>query len=126
MHAIVDTPGARRLIALSIIARLPLTMVSIGLLLHAKHLTGSFAAAGAVDAAYAISLGLGAPLVGRAVDRRGQTAVLLASCFAAAAMLGVIAVLPVGTPLLALIVPACAIGCAMPPVGACLRALVPG
>ena len=126
MHAIADTPGARRLIALSIIARLPLTMVSIGLLLHAKHLTGSFAAAGAVDAAYAISLGLGAPLVGRAVDRRGQTAVLLASCFAAAGMLGVIAALPVGTPLLALIVPACAIGCAMPPVGACLRALVPG
>jgi MFS family permease len=126
MTAIAATPGARRLIALSIIARLPLTMVSIGLLLHAKHLTGSFAAAGAVDAAYAIALGLGAPLVGRAVDRRGQTAVLLASCVAAAAMLGVVAALPVGTSLPVLIVPACAIGCAMPPVGACLRALVPG
>jgi MFS family permease len=126
MTAIATTPGARRLIALSIIARLPLTMVSIGLLLHAKHLTGSFAAAGAVDAAYAISLGLGAPLVGRAVDRRGQTAVLLVSSVAAAAMLAVVAALPVGTSLPALIVPACAIGCAMPPVGACLRALVPG
>ena len=126
MNAIAATPGARRLITVSILARLPLTMVSIGLLLHAKHLTGSFAAAGAVDAAYAISLGLGAPLVGRAVDRSGQTAVLLASCAASAGMLGVVAALPVGTPLALLVAPACAIGCAMPPVGACLRALVPG
>ena len=65
MTTITAAPGARRLIALSTVARLPLTMVSIGLLLHAQHLTGSFAAAGAVDAAYAIALGLGAPLVGR-------------------------------------------------------------
>ena len=126
MTAIAATPGARRLIIVSIVARLPLTMVSIGLLLHAKHLTGSFAAAGAVDAAYAISLGLGAPLVGRAVDRRGQTAVLLASCAASVGALGVVAALPVGAPLALLLAPACAIGCAMPPVGACLRALVPG
>ncbi len=125
MNAIASTPGARRLICISIIARLPLTMISIGLLLHARHLTGSFAAAGAVDAAYAIALGLGAPLVGRAVDRRGQTAVLLTSCLVSAGALGVVAALPVGTPLPVLIVPACMIGCALPPVEACLRALVP-
>lgn len=125
MHTISSIPGARRLIGISIIARLPLTMLSIGLLLHARHLTGSFASAGAVDAAYAISLGLGAPLVGRAVDRRGQTAVLLTSCLVAAGALAVIAMLPVGTPLAVLIAPACVIGCALPPVEACLRALVP-
>lgn len=126
MQTFSSVPGARRLIGISLIARLPLTMLSIGLLLHARHLTGSFASAGAVDAAYAVSLGLGAPLVGRAVDRRGQTGVLVISCAAAAALLGLLAVLPVGVPLPALLVPACALGCSMPPVDACLRALGPG
>jgi len=42
--------SARRLLVISIVARLPLTTLSIGLLVHAQHLTGSFAAAGAVSA----------------------------------------------------------------------------
>ena len=54
-------------------------MFSIGLLVHAQHLTGSFAAAGLVTAAYAVALGIGGPLLGRVVDRRGQTPVLLAA-----------------------------------------------
>ena len=71
--------------SLSIVARLPLAMFSIGLLVHAQHLTGSFAAAGLVTAAYAVALGVGGPLLGRVVDRRGQTAVLLASAVVAGA-----------------------------------------
>ena len=58
--------SARRLFVISIVARLPLTMLSIGLLVHAQHLTGSFAAAGAVSGAYAVALGVGGPLLGRA------------------------------------------------------------
>src|SRR5436190_475010 len=64
--------SARRLLVISVVARLPLTTLSIGLLVHARHLTGSFAAAGgayAVEAAAVelpwvagppIALGLGA------------------------------------------------------------------
>jgi hypothetical protein len=48
MHAIRTTPGARSLFALSVAARLPAAMVTIALLVHARHLTGSFAAAGLV------------------------------------------------------------------------------
>src|SRR5512132_3177435 len=116
MHAIAATPGARRLLAISIVARLPLTMLSIGLLLHARHLTGSFAAAGAVDAAYAIALGLGGPLLGRVVDRRGQTALLLASSATAAGLLGVVATLPAGVPLPLLLALAGGIGISAPPL----------
>jgi len=126
MHAITATPGARRLLGISIVARLPLTMLSIGFLLHARQLTGSYAAAGAVDAAYAIALALGGPLLGRVVDRRGQTALLLASSAMAAGLLGVVATLPVGAPLPLLLVLAGGIGASAPPLGACLRALVPG
>ena len=66
MTSIASSPGARRLFVLSIVARLPLAMLSIGLLVHAQHLTGSFAAAGVVTGAYAVALGVGGPLLGRA------------------------------------------------------------
>jgi MFS family permease len=126
MTAIASTPGALRLFVLSIVARLPETMLSIGLLVHARHLTGSFGAAGLVTAAYGVSLGLGGPLLGQLVDRRGQTRVLVASGCAAVPLLGAVAVLPVGSSLALLVALAIAIGLATPPVGACVRALLPG
>jgi len=57
MDSIAESPGAQRLFAASIIARSPLAMLSIGLLVHARQLTGSFAPAGVVSGAYAIALG---------------------------------------------------------------------
>jgi len=125
MHSIVSSAGLRRLFATSILARLPLAMLSIGLLVHAQHLTGSFAAAGAVSGVYAIALGVGGPLLGRLVDRHGQTRVLLAGATVAAGLLFAIAVQPVGAPLAVLIALAAGIGLAEPPVGACLRTQLP-
>jgi MFS family permease len=126
MSAIASTPGALRVFVISIVARLPLTMLSIGLLVHAQHLTGSFAAAGIVTGAYAVSLGVGGPLLGKLVDRRGQTLVLVASAAVAAPLLGAVAVLPNGTSAAVLVALACAIGLASPPLGACVRTLFPG
>jgi len=126
MHSTASSAGVRRLFATSILARLPLAMLSIGLLVHARHLTGSFAAAGAVTGVYAIAVGIGGPLLGRLVDRRGQTSVLLASATAAAVLLVVIAVQPVGASLYVLLALAAGIGLAEPPVGACLRTQLPG
>jgi MFS family permease len=125
MLTLAPAHGARRLLAVSIVARLPLASLSIALLVHAEHLTGSFAAAGLVTAAYATALGLGGPLLGKLVDTRGQTGVLLASASAAAALLLAVALLPAGTPLGALLALAAGIGAATPPVGACLRAILP-
>ena len=112
------------MLTLSIVARLPLAMFSIGLLVHAQRLTGSFAAAGLVTAAYAIALGIGGPLLGRLVDRRGQTVVLTTAASVSLALLLVIAALPHGVALWALIAPAAGIGFVTPPVGACVRALL--
>ena len=125
MSAIASAPGAFRVFAVSIVARLPLTMLSIGLLVHARHLTGSFAAAGVVTGAYGVSLGVGGPLLGKLVDRRGQTAVLVASAGVGAALLGAVAMLPVGTSAGVLVALACGIGLASPPSGACVRTLFP-
>jgi predicted MFS family arabinose efflux permease len=100
-------------------------MFSIVLLVHAQRLTGSFAAAGLVTGAYAIAVGTGGPLLGHLVDRRGQTLVLLASAGAAALLLVAVAALPRGAPLVVLVALAAAIGLATPPVGACVRTLLP-
>ena len=126
MSAIASAPGALRVFVISIVARLPLTMLSIGLLVHARHLTGSFAAAGVVTGAYGVALGVGGPLLGKLVDRRGQTAVLVASAGVAAPLLGAVAVMPVGTSPAVLVALACGIGLAEPPLGACVRTLLPG
>jgi hypothetical protein len=125
MPAIASAPGALRLFAVSIVARLPVAMLSIGLLVHARHLTGSFAAAGLVAGAFAIALGAGGPLLGALVDRRGQTAVLVGGALVSGSALGAAAALPAGAPLPVLVALAAAVGAATPPVGACTRTLIP-
>ena len=125
MHVIDSSSASQRLFVASIIARTPLAMLSIGLLVHAQHLTGSLAQAGVVAGAYAIALGAGAPLLGRLIDRRGQTSVLLASASTAAALLVTIALLPASAPLVVLVAFAAGAGLAAPPVGACLRTQLP-
>jgi MFS family permease len=125
VHSIASSCGARRLFAISIVARLPLAMFSIGLLVHAQHLTGSFAAAGLVTGVYAIALGVGGPLLGQLVDRRGQTSVLLVSSCSAATLLALLALLPAGASLPVVVALALGSGLATPPLGACLRTLFP-
>jgi predicted MFS family arabinose efflux permease len=125
VHSLQSCPGARRLFVISVIARLPPAMLSIALLVHAHWLTGSFAAAGAVTGTYAIALGVGGPLLGQLVDRRGQTSVLLVSASVDAALLVAIGSMQRGAPPEVLLGLAAGIGLATPPVDACLRAQLP-
>jgi MFS family permease len=125
MHSITASRPARRLLTTSIIARLPLTMLSIALLVHVQHLTGSFALAGVVMAAYASAIGVGGPLLGFLVDRCGQTSVLFVSVGVSTALLAALAVLPRGVPVLIPVVLASGLGLATPPLAACLRTLLP-
>jgi MFS family permease len=124
MQALRSTPGALRLFAISVVARLPLAMLSIALLLHTEHLTDSFAAAGAVDGSFAVSLAVGGPLLGRLVDRGGQTRVLAAAAAVATLALAAIATRPEGSSVVTLAALAMAVGLATPPLGACLRTLL--
>lgn len=125
MNSIATTPGALRILAGSVVARLPLTMIGIGLLVHVQHLTGSFGDAGIVDGAYGLALGVGGPPLGRLADRRGQTGVLVATSVASAVLLVGLAALPIGAPVLCQVALAALLGLATPPVGACLRTLLP-
>lgn len=125
MKTLTSSPGALRILLISIVARLPLAMLGIAVLVHTVHLTGSYAAAGLVSGANAVALGVGGPLLGKLVDRRGQTGVLIGGGAAAGALLGGLALMPVGTPLPLLVLLAVAIGLSVPPLGACMRSLLP-
>lgn len=122
---ILATPGAAALLGSSVLARLPLAMFSIALLVHAQRLTGSFAVAGLVSGAYAIASAASAPLLGSLVDRHGQSRVLVGGAIATAMVLGATGVLPASTPPLALVALAAATGLCTPPLAACVRSLLP-
>ena len=120
---VLRTPGVPRLLGAAVLGRMPIGMAGLAIVLLVRQTGGSYATAGLVAGSYAISLGLTAPLLGRLIDRVGQTRVLLGCagvCAAAFVGLGVAA--EAGS--LALLPVLAALGGAsLPPVAACLRAL---
>src|SRR6516165_8803446 len=103
MKSLASSRAARNLFATSVLARLPDAMLGIGLMVHAQRLTGSFAIAGLVAGVYATAVGIGGPPLGQLVDRGEQTVVLLGSAVAAAALLGMAAILPTHPPIATLL-----------------------
>ena len=71
-----DLPGVPRLLVGFLLARLPTGAVALVFTLGTLQHTGSLALAGAVDAGYAVAMGIAMPVTGRAVDRRGAVPVL--------------------------------------------------
>ena len=78
--------------------------------------SSSFAVAGAVSAAYAISSAFSAPFLGGLVDRRGQTAVLIGGATVAALALTTAGILPHTAPPMLLVAPAALAGAAASPL----------
>lgn len=115
--------GIARLLTLSMVARTPEAAVGLLLVLRVRDLGGSFALAGVVSAVLGVGMALGAPLLGRAIDRRGQTGVLVGTAVAAATALVVAGTLPHGTGPDVLLPLALVLGVATPPIAPCLRAL---
>ncbi len=123
--SIVTADGTKTLLASSILARLPLAMFSIALLVHVQRLTGSFAVAGAVCGTYAICSAAAAPQLGRVVDRCGQTRVLLVGSTITSMALVAAGLLPSGIPPAFLVALGGTAGLATPPLAACVRTLLP-
>src|SRR5690348_9844427 len=90
--------AAVALIALGTLARLPPAMIFIALLFRTDELTHSFAIAGLTTGIYIAARAIGAPWLGRLVDRLGQTRVLIPTALVEAALLVVVATAPHGTP----------------------------
>jgi predicted MFS family arabinose efflux permease len=110
----------------SMVARTPAAAMGLVYVLRTKELTGSFAAAGAASGVNALAGAVCAPVLGRAVDRRGQTLVLVSGALVCGlGMVGFAALAP-GVSLIVILACALVSGAAMPPLGPCLRTLWPG
>ena len=124
--ALFRVPHVRRLVVSGLLARLPMGMIGLALLLLVRESGGSYAAAGLVSGAYFVATAVGAPIAGRLVDRRGQTRILLRRAVVFPALLvGVCALALLDAPLALIGACAGAAGALMPPVGSSLRALWP-
>jgi MFS family permease len=124
--ALFRVPHMRRLVLSGMLARLPMGMIGLALLLLVRENGGSYAAAGAVSGLYFVATAIGAPISGRLVDRRGQARILLSRAVIFPALLvGVCALALLDAPLALIGAAAAAAGGLMPPVGASLRSLWP-
>ena len=115
--------GAAAPFVASLIGRLPMGAIGLVFILRTHEITGSFAAGGGATAAYALSLGLLAPGLGRLIDLKGQTLVLLAAGALQAAALFAFAALPGDASLPLIVALAALTGASQPPLGATVRSL---
>ncbi|QOL33249.1 MFS transporter [Bifidobacterium eulemuris] len=82
-------PGAKAFCVSGAVARLPISMMSLGIVLALNHLYDNWTVAGTMSAAYVFALSCVTPFYARAFDRFGQARVgRLALAVQVAAMLG--------------------------------------
>ena len=121
---VLRPPGAAAALTASVLGRFSLAMTGLALLLVARASTGSYAAAGAVSASYAVSLAVVAPSRARAADRRGPAPVLRTMGLLHPAAFAVLLLLAeLSAPGWSLALAAVGIGATVPPLGAVMRAL---
>lgn len=86
---IFRAPGTVGFSAAAFVARMPVSMVMLGIVTMLSQMRGEYWLAGAVAATYALANALIAPQVSRVVDRVGQRRVLIpAACATVAALCG--------------------------------------
>jgi len=116
-------PGAPGFVSAGFIARLPMSMVPLGIVLAVSGITGTYALAGALSATYALSAAIGSPLTSRIVDRRGQHRVLPALAgLHAAALVALVVSLVAAWPIVVQFACAASAGALVPAIGAFVRA----
>jgi MFS family permease len=120
---VLRVPGAPGFVVAGLVARLPISMQSLGIVLLVEATTGSYALAGAVSATFALVQALLAPVLGRLVDRHGQARVLLPALVLYAAGLGGLVTLALAdAPAWTLFPAAAAYGGSYPQPGSLVRA----
>ena len=123
---ILARPHVFALCATSVLARLPVGMGAVALVIFVHDRTDSFGAAGLAAGAFTIGLGATSPLLGRLVDRRGPRPVLIPSALlAAVALVAVVLLAEAGVGTAPLVLASAVAGCSTPPVGGLLRQLWP-
>ena len=124
-RSVLSVPGAARLFATALVARLPQGMAPLAVLLLVRGATHSYAAAGLAVGASALATAACAPLLGRQVDHRGRGRVLLPLAAGQAVMYGLLVLAARSNAgAAALIALAALSGALLPPVAPVVRALL--
>ncbi|WCB96262.1 hypothetical protein DSM104299_05019 [Baekduia alba] len=119
----VRAPGVPRTLALALLARVPPSALGLLLVLQIRHLDHSYALAGACSGVCALGMAAFSPLLGRAIDRAGQTTVLALTGATVTLACALFALIPADAPAFVFLVVATAIGAVQPPISACVRVL---
>ncbi|RFU20100.1 MFS transporter [Geodermatophilus marinus] len=116
-------PGSRAFSFAGWVARLPIPMLGLGAVLLVAGRTGSYALAGAVSGTLALSFSVASPQWARAMDRRGQGAVLRWAMTAyASSGVAFVAAVTAGAPVWSWFVLAALCGASGPNIGSLVRA----
>ena len=123
-RSFVREPDVARLMAMALIARMPLGTLSFAMLMHVRDFTGSFADAGIAVGAYYAAAAAFSPLIGRIVDRRGPKGVLLVTGIVCPlALLVIVVARPFGISLPIVVTAAAVAGAFAPPITVLTRTM---
>lgn len=119
-------PGVARMVLWGLLARAPVGMVALALVLLLRGEGRSYADAGIVSGADALAFSLGAPVAGRLIDRRRPALVLVGYGLAfPSALLVLMALALADAPLWLLIAASAVSGLVFPPISSTVRMLWP-
>jgi MFS family permease len=114
------------MLALAVLARLPLGINALAIVLLMRHEGYSYTAAGAAAGGLAIGVGASGPYISRLIDRRGQREVLAPLAILHAIGLGLIVVVALShAPVIVDVAASLVAGVAFPPIGSVMRPLWP-
>lgn len=120
---LLRTPGGKAFSGAAFVARMPIAMMGLGIVLLIVGEDGRYALAGAVSATFALVNAAAAPAIARLVDRYGQTTILVPAVAAHVAFLTVFVLLvSLGAPTWSFFVSVGAAGCFGPSIGSLVRA----
>jgi MFS family permease len=117
-------PDVKGLLAMAFVARMPVGMTSLAVLMHLRELSGSFAFAGGMVGIVLVAMACAAPVLGRIVDRYGPRGTLIVTGIVQPlALLLLLFARPLALPLAAIPPIAAAIGAFQPPISVLTRTL---
>jgi MFS family permease len=120
---ILGDPRARAFSAAGLVARLPISMTGLGIVLLVSLTSGSFGRAGLVAAVSTLTGAVAAPLWGQLIDRVGQARVLVVAAMINSASLALLVTsVQLGWPLAATLAAAVGVGAGFSSAGSAVRA----
>jgi MFS family permease len=122
-RTVLTHSGAWRFSLTAFVARLPISISTLGIVLLATGLGKSYGLAGALSASFTIASGLSSVVQGRLFDRLGQALVLpVVITGYAVGVIGLVTSLEAGSPVWVSFASAFLAGASYPPIGSVVRA----